>query len=131
MAAIFATLANTFIDKAGSIIEKKEETHKIEVQGEIKKQLIIEEGKVKIETIKEQGKVDIKKMEIENEKQKINNEHEKDMKGMEYDYLLKDKTLDKEHEINILKQKQEEKRQEEELKIKADDHHAKNERDMN
>ena len=48
-------------------------------------------------------------MQKENERLKITNEHEKDMKSMEYDYNLKDKKLDKDHELNLLKQKQDEK----------------------
>lgn len=127
---IVGKIAESIVNKGGDLLIQKEETHKLEVQGKIKKYLIIEEGKVKIETIKEQRKVDVAKMKIENERQKINNEHEKDMKGMEYDYLLKDKALEKDHEINVMKQEQEGKKLEEEMKIKADDHRAKNEREM-
>ena len=106
-ALIFGNLAEAVINKGGDLLIAKEETHKLEVQGQIKKDIIIEEGKVKIETIREQGKVDIEKMKIENERQEINNAHERDMKSMEYDYKIKDKQIEKDHEINVMRQQQE------------------------
>ena len=130
MCALFLPLLNTVVDKAGDYLTQTEKTHQLEVQGKIKENLTKIEGDIAIEKIKQEGKIDIEKMKIENEKLTINNAHSKDMKGMEYDYLLKDKTIDKEHEINLKKQKQDEKRQDDEMKIKAEDHHAKNLRDM-
>ena len=44
-------------------MNSKEETHRVEVQGQIKKDLIREEGKVKIETNKVQREYDCKKNE--------------------------------------------------------------------
>jgi hypothetical protein len=130
MCALFLPLLNTVVEKTGDYLTQTEKTHQLEVQGKIKEKLTKIEGDIAIEKIKQEGKIDIEKMKIENEKLTINNAHDKDMKGMEYDYLLKDKTIDKEHEINLLKQKQDEKRQDDEMKIKAEDHHAKNLRDM-
>ena len=72
----------------------------------------------------------VKKMKIENEKQKINNKHQEKMKGMEYNYLLQDKTIQQKQEIDLLKQKSTEKKQDEELRIKSEDHYSKNERDL-
>ena len=129
-ALLFGNIAEAIVNKGGDLLIQKEETHKLEVKGQIKKDIINAEGKVKIEEIKEQGKVDIEKMKIENERQEINNAHEKDMKGMEYDYKIRDKQIEKDHEINVMRQQQEGRRKEEELKIKSDDHHAKNLREM-
>ena len=130
MSAFFAPLLNTIVEKTGDYFTQTEKTHQLEVQGEIKEKLTKLEGDIAIEKIKQEGKIDIEKLKLENEKLTINNANIKDMKGMEYDYLLKDKTIDKEHEINLLKQKQDEKRQDDEMKIKAEDHHAKNLREM-
>ena len=49
---------------------------------------------------------------------------------MEYNYLLQDKTIQKKQEIDLLRQKATEKKQDEELRIKSEDHHSKNERDL-
>ena len=60
-------------------------------------------------------------MEIENEKLKKNDDEEI-KKRIEYDYLLQQKRLDKDHEINKI--------QDEKLKIKAYAHNAENQREM-
>ena len=52
------------------------------------------------------------------------------MKGMEYNYLLQDKTIEKKQEIDLLRQKATVNKQDEELRIKSEDHHSKNERDL-
>ena len=49
---------------------------------------------------------------------------------MEYNYLLQDKTIQQKQEIDLLKQKATEKKQDEELRIKSEDHYSKNERDL-
>ena len=49
---------------------------------------------------------------------------------MEYNYLLQDKTIQQKQEIDLLKQKSTEKKQDEELRIKSEDHYSKNERDL-
>ena len=60
-------------------------------------------------------------MEIENEKLKKNDDEEI-KKRIEYDYLLQQKRLDKDHEINKI--------QDEKLKIKAYAHNAENQREI-
>ena len=52
------------------------------------------------------------------------------MKGMEYDQIYKMDKSNKDHEINVLRQNAENKRLDEEMRIKADDHHEHNKREM-
>lgn len=130
MASIIGAIASSVIKAGGEYLNKREETHKIEVQGKVKEKLIEVEGNVKAKIINEQGKVDIRKLELSNERESVKEDHLRKMQDMEYNYKLKDKHETNEHEINVMKQKDARSKQDEEMKIKSEDHHAKNIRDL-
>ena len=96
----YIPIVSTVVDKVGDYFNKREDTRRTEIQGQIKKELIREEGKVKIDTIREQGKVDIKMKELSNERADKNEEHIRKMKEAEYKYKLDDKKEDHSHELN-------------------------------
>ena len=127
---ILGSIISSVIDKGGDYINNREITRRTEIQGKIKKDIIQEEGKVKIETIKEEGKVAIRKQELDNERAACNEDHIRKMKEMEYDYKIKDKIEDHSYELNVMKQRDARAKQDEELKIKSEDHHQKNIREL-
>ena len=69
MASILSGLFSSVINVGGQYLNKREDTRRIEVSGQVKKDIIREEGKVKIETIREQGKVDTRMKELNDERE--------------------------------------------------------------
>ena len=82
----YIPIVSTVVDKVGDYFNKREDTRRTEIQGQIKKELIREEGKVKIDTIREQGKVDIRMQELRNDRDDKHEEHILKMKEAKYKY---------------------------------------------
>ena len=130
MASLFVGLANNLINVGGEYLNRREDTRRIEISGQVKKELIKEEGKVKIETIREQGKVDIKMKELSNDREDHREHHVRLMEEINNNYKLNDKKLDYTHKLDMLKENNARAKQNEEMSIKRMDHEAKNIRDM-
>ena len=112
MATIVGALFGKIIDKGGDIIDKK----------------ITIEGKKDLEEIK--GKWKRAEHILDNERQDSHEHHLELMEDKKNEQEYRMDKLSKDHEINLLRQNAENKKLEEEMRIKSEDHHEKNKREM-
>jgi len=132
------------LDIYGNHLENQDNIKKTKVEGEINKELkkidnekdikmeelgikkMIEKGKNELET----GKIDLEKMKITNERLKDEQNYNKEMKVIANNFKNDMHKLAKDHEINIMKQKDEIKKVDEEIERNLIDIQERNKREI-
>lgn len=123
MAAIVGALFGKAIDGTFSVIDKK-----ITIEG--KKDIIREEAEASVKKTYAEGKVKADLKILDNEREDHHEDHIRKMEDIKNNQIYRMEKLNKDHEINVSRQNAENRKLEEEMKIKADDHHESNKREM-